>query len=79
MTSAEMAKEIVKRRKHDFYYAIPAYQILARKTSAEIAKELGITERSYYNKVHGMTDFTVEQSMKLCSILNRTMDELFLV
>lgn len=69
----------MKRRKHDFYYAIPAYQILARKTNAEVAKELGITERSYYNKVHGVSDFTVEQSMRLCSILNRSMDELFLV
>lgn len=66
-------------KKHPFYYAIPAYQKLARMTNAEVAKELGITERSYYNKIHGATDFTVEQSMKLCALFGRSMDELFLV
>jgi plasmid maintenance system antidote protein VapI len=66
-------------RKHERYYAIPAYQILAKKTSKECAAALGITERTYWNKINGFSDFSIPEAMRLSDFLGRkNLDDIFL-
>lgn len=66
-------------RKHERYYAIPAYQILAKKTSKECAAMLGMTERTYWNKVNGYSDFSIPDAEKLAEFLGRKkIDDIFL-
>lgn len=67
------------RRKHQPYYAIRAYQILSKLSDKDIASALGITTRTYYNKVEGFSDFSAEQARILTDLFGRTMDEIFLV
>lgn len=68
-----------KALKHPPYYAIKAYEILAKKDSEEIANLLGITPRTYWNKVNGQADFSVQEAAKLAEILGRSTDDIFLV
>lgn len=70
-----MKKE--RPRKHPEYYAITAYQILARKSDADMAKILDIAPRTYQEKVRGWADFTVQEGTILAQELGRTRDELF--
>ena len=70
-----MSKEL----KHPPYYAIRAWEILARLSGEEVAKRLGMTYRTYFSKVNGQGDFTVAEASALCEILGRTMDEIFLI
>lgn len=67
-----------KQLKHNPYYAIRSYVILARMTEQEVAEMLGMTYRTFYSKVNGMGDFTLGEAIKLSQILGRTMDEIFL-
>lgn len=68
-----------KKKKHEPYYAIPAYQILANETNESVAAKLGITPRTYYNKVYGFSDFTAEEGKALCEILGKSLDEIFIL
>lgn len=63
---------------HPPYYAIPAYQILSKKSPDEIAKMLGISVRTYKDKIIGYSDFKANEASKLCEILGKSMDEIFL-
>ncbi len=65
-------------KKHKEYYAIPAYQILCKKSDCEMAKLLGICKRTYKEKISGYYDFTSEQGRKLSEILGVSQDKLFL-
>lgn len=68
-----------KREKiHPPYYAIKAYQILSKKTDEEMAEALGISKRTYTDKVNGYSDFTNTQGEILASIFQKTKDEIFL-
>lgn len=68
-----------RRRRHEFYYAVPAYQILTNKTNKECADLLGISERTYWDKVHGFADFTLPEAAKLATFLQRkTVNDIFL-
>ncbi|WP_343121168.1 hypothetical protein [Intestinimonas butyriciproducens] len=64
-------------KRHPEYYAISAYQILARKTDEEMAKAVGIKTRTYQEKIKGWADFTVQEGDILARELGRTRDELF--
>lgn len=68
----------MRTRTHEPYYAIRAYQILSRETDETMAKKLGIAERTYWDKVNGFSDFSASQATKICEILGRSMDEIFL-
>ena len=62
-------KKRVKR--HDPYYAVQAYQILAGKSNKDCAEHLGISERTYQNKINGYADLTFPELQKLAIFLNR--------
>lgn len=64
-------------KKHPEYYAITAYQILARKSDDEMATKLDITTRTYQEKVKGWSDFTVQEGDILVRELGRSRNELF--
>lgn len=59
------------KRKHQRYYRIPGYQILAKLSDQDVAKTLNICVRTYKNKIAGYSDFTAAE-------LN-TLSELFRV
>jgi plasmid maintenance system antidote protein VapI len=67
-----------KRRKvHSRYYKIPAYQILAGKvTDLQIARIMGISRRTYHDKIEGWTDFSAQQILSLSELLGVAQDEL---
>lgn len=67
-----------KELKHPPYYAIDAFEILARKTSEECANALGISPRTYYNKKIGLSDFTQTEGDSLAKILAVERNALFL-
>lgn len=68
----------MRLKKHKPYYTIPAYQILSRKSDDEMAKILGISKRTYKEKIEGYSDFTSEQGKILAAIFSKTQDEIFL-
>ena len=70
----------MSQRKHKPYYAIKAFQILARKTSKECAEILGISERTYWNKINGYSDFSIPEAEALAQFLGRKkLDDIFMV
>jgi plasmid maintenance system antidote protein VapI len=71
--------EKMRVKKHQKYYAIPAYQILCKKTDDEMAQMLGICTRTYKEKIEGYSDFTLEQGKKLSLIFGKTQEEIFLI
>ncbi len=68
----------LRTKKHKPYYTIPAYQILSRKSDDDMAKILGISKRTYKEKIEGYSDFTSEQGKVLAATFNKTQDEIFL-
>lgn len=64
--------------KHKPYYCIPAYQILSKKTDEDMANILGITVRTYKDKIAGYSDFSFEQGRILSAVFRRTQEEIFL-
>ena len=64
---------------HPEYYAIPAYEVLARKTTEECAQALGICLRTYKEKIKGYSDFSATQGALLSEFLGVSQDDLFLV
>ena len=71
----------MRKRKiiHPKYYAIDAYMILAKKSYHECADHLGISERTYKEKITGYSDFSAEQGRKLALFLNCSQSEIFLI
>lgn len=68
----------MRKKNHDKYYKIPAYQILSKKTDEEMAKLLGVCVRTYKEKITGYSDFTSEQGKVLASVFGVSQDEIFL-
>lgn len=68
----------MRERQHRQYYAIRAYQILAKMSDKQVADELGICTRTYKDKIAEFSDFTAEQGYKLSKLFGVTQDELFL-
>ena len=67
-----------RKKKHERYYAIPAYQTLSRRSNVEMAEILGVCVRTYKDKIEGYSDFTSEQGKLLSSVLGVSQDDLFL-
>lgn len=67
----------MRKKKHDPYYAIPAYQILSKKSNTEMAEMLGICVRTYKEKIEGYSDFTSEQGKILSAALGVSQDDIF--
>lgn len=67
-----------RTKRHPQYYALKAYQMLMRLSDDYMAGRLGITKRTYTDKVNGYADFTPSEAIVLAQILNRTQDEIFL-
>jgi len=68
----------MRKKKHDKYYAIPAYQILCKKTDDEMSALLGICKRTYKEKIEGYSDFTSEQGRTLSAVFGVSQDNIFL-
>ena len=64
--------------KHKEYVFLVAYQKQKGLSDIEISRELGITTRTYKNKVKGLSDFTVSEANKLSELLDQTKETLFL-
>lgn len=65
--------------KHSEYFAIPAFMILSKRTAHECAKVLGVSVRTFNDKVKGYSDFSAEQGRKLAEYLNVSQEQLFLI
>lgn len=60
-----------RAKRHEPYYTVRAYQILAGKSNKDCAEHLGISERTYLNKINGYADLTFPEAQKLATFLNR--------
>ena len=69
---------MTRKKKHPEYYAIRAYEILARKNEKACAEHLGISLRTYQDKKAGYSDFTNAQGVALAEFLGQPMSLLFL-
>ena len=68
-----------RKKVHGRYYKIPAYQILAGQYSnAQMARILGISERTYTDKIDGWTDFSAQQVRTIAEVLRTPQEELTL-
>lgn len=65
-------------KKHPCYYALKAYQMLEKLTDEDMAGYLGVTKRTYSDKVNGYSDFTPAEAIAISEKLNRSQDEIFL-
>ncbi|MBP1737293.1 MAG: hypothetical protein H6Q60_1174 [Oscillospiraceae bacterium] len=63
---------------HDKYYVIPAYQILSKKSDFDVANVLGITVRTYKDKINGYSDFSISEGRILAGLFERSQADLFL-
>lgn len=67
-----------REKKHPKYYAVKAYQMLEKLSDDDVADFLGITKRTYNDKVNGYSDFTPSEGLALATLLNKTQGEIFL-
>lgn len=64
------------KKKHPRYNRIAGYQIAANLTSEMIAEELGVSIRTYRDKINGSRDFTASEIRLLSKLLRKSADEL---
>ena len=62
---------------HEPYFAIPAYQTLAKKSDAEMADLLDMSVRSYKEKIVGFSDFSAKQGKIMSAVFGVSQDEIF--
>ena len=67
-----------RKLKHAKYYTIEHYAGLQKKTAEDCAKKLGISLRTYKDKISGYSDFTAVQAHILSEFLGVSQDSLFL-
>lgn len=65
-------------KKHPCYYALKAYQMLEKLSDEEMAEYLGVSKRTYTDKVNGYSDFSPAEAIALSEKLNRSQDDIFL-
>lgn len=68
----------LKKEKHKEYVFLTAYQKRKGLSDTEVAEILGISTRTYQNKVKGLSDFTLSEAIKLCETLEESKETLFL-
>lgn len=47
-------------------------------TQTSMAKHLGITLQSYFNKEQGKNEFTISEAFKISKVLNKNINDIFL-
>lgn len=67
-----------REKKHPKYYALIAYQMLEKFTDDFMANFLGVTKRTYKDKVNGYSDFTPAEALAIAQLFKRSQDEIFL-
>lgn len=60
------------------YPLVEGYLKLSGITVAEICKDLGITRRTWSNKVSGKSDFTLAEASYIANATGKSVDEIFL-
>lgn len=68
----------VRVKKHPQYYAIKAYQLLAKLSDEDMANKLGMSKRTYKDKINGYADFSSAEGIALSNIFNKPQEEIFL-
>lgn len=69
--------ETMKKVIHAEYVFIPAYQKRKKLTDENMSQKLGMSIRTYRDKVKGYGDFTLTEANKICELLEETKDNLF--
>ena len=67
-----------RKRKHNRYFAIPAYQVLKKLTDKDVANHLGVSTRTYKDKIEGWSEFSLSEGRALSELLTVTQEELFI-
>ena len=67
-----------REKKHPRYYAIKAYQLLEKLSDDDVANYLGITKRTYNDKVNGYSDFSPAEGLALATLFKKSQGEIFL-
>lgn len=67
-----------RTKKHPRYYAVIAYQLLSKRTDEYMANLLGISVRTYKEKINGYSDFTQAQGDIMAREFGKSKDEIFL-
>ena len=67
-----------REKKHPRYYALAAYQMLEKFTDDYMATFLGVSKRTYKDKVNGYSDFTPAEALAISQLLKKSQDEIFL-
>ncbi|MDR1464913.1 MAG: hypothetical protein LBJ11_06410 [Oscillospiraceae bacterium] len=67
-----------KLRQHEPYYAIPALLQLNRISRSEAAALLGVTQRTFDDRIAGYGDFSIQDAAKLGQKLNEDWSQIFL-
>lgn len=60
------------------YPLVEGYLKLSGVTVAEICRDLGITRRTWSNKVSGKSDFTLTEASHIAYVTGKSVDEIFL-
>ncbi len=68
-----------KTRIHPPYYFLQAYQRQAGYSNEYMGNLLGMSGRSYLNKVLGWSDFTNQQAVKIAAVFRAPQDQIFLI
>lgn len=55
---------------------VGAYLVREGKTKGELASELGMSTATLHSKLNGLTDFSLQQAIRLSKILGCTVSEL---
>lgn len=63
---------------HMKYPMVQAYATLKGVTLDSVAEKLNITRRTLYNKINGRSEFSLDESRKICEILGYSADQIFL-
>lgn len=60
------------------YHMLAAYAKTSGYSIDELAQKLSITRRTFDNKVHGRSEFTLSEALEIKRLLGKTIDEIFL-
>ena len=68
-----------KREKvHPTYHFVKAHQKTIGLTDEQVATKLGMSVRTYNDKINGYSDFSLLDGKRLAELLGSTQEEIFL-
>lgn len=59
------------------YVLLKAYQVIKSVDQEEMAKILGITTRTYQNKINGITPFTLDEAKTISDFFGKSIEQIF--